>query len=116
MSVFTRGREREWVNTSEDLLQSATRCLELLVLKLQGGRGEVKGESRTLAAGQANLFDFIKFVWKFLQFIYLVCLSLALKPWKCHTNITFVEQFQFTLIFSSASKGSYVTLERKALN
>lgn len=46
-----------------------------LGLKLQGGKGKVKGEPDTGCGSSNDLFHFIKFMWEFLQFIYLFVLE-----------------------------------------
>lgn len=83
MSVFTRERER--INTTESLLQSAAHCLRSAWLEITGREREGRGGAGHRLRGQA-VICFIKLMWGFSLSIHLFV----------HMNITFLEQSQFT--------------------
>lgn len=72
MSVFTRERADKYVWRLASISHT---LFGALGLKLQGGNGKVKGEPDTGCGSSNDLFHFIKFMWEFLQFIYLFVLG-----------------------------------------
>ncbi len=91
MSVFTRERADKYDLRPASISNT---LFGALVWNYRERKARSRGEPDPGCGSSNDLFHFIKFMWEFLHFIYLFVLGS--KSAQCYTNITFVEQFQFT--------------------